>query len=185
MAEVRLRPWRLEDAEDVAVMIDDEHLRPWSTMGVDLESWIRREIAEARGPSRAVCLPDNDRALGRVAVRLPQFASGAVRCDAVDEVDQPAGELSYWLVPQARGRGLGYAAVRMMMASVVAGSRLRSVVLDIEAGNVASERLAERLAVLRHASRSTAPGSGGPSWSTCCRSSRLDSSPFRAPRCRQ
>ena len=31
MAEVRLRRWQLEDADDVAVMIDDEHLRPWST----------------------------------------------------------------------------------------------------------------------------------------------------------
>jgi hypothetical protein len=75
MAEVRLRPWRLQDADDVAVMIDDEHLRPWSTMGADLASWTRREIAEASGPSRAVCLPDDDRVLGRVAVRLPQFAS--------------------------------------------------------------------------------------------------------------
>jgi [ribosomal protein S5]-alanine N-acetyltransferase len=151
MAEVRLRPWRLEDADHVAVMIDDEHLRPWSTMGADPESWIRREIAEARGPSRAVCLADDDRALGRVAVRLPEFASEAVRCDAVDEVDQPAGELSYWLVPRARGHGLAYAAVRMMMALVVAGSGLRSVVLDIEAGNVASERLAERLGAQRRA----------------------------------
>jgi len=79
MAEVRLRPWRLQDADDVAVMIDDEYLRPWSAMGADLDSWIRREVAEARGPSRAVCLPDDDRALGRVAVRLPQFASEAVR----------------------------------------------------------------------------------------------------------
>jgi ribosomal-protein-alanine N-acetyltransferase len=151
MAEVRLRPWCLQDADDVAVMADDEHLRPWSAMGADLQSWIRREIAEDRGPSRAICLPDDDRALGRVAVRLPQFASEAVRCDAVDEVDQPAGELSYWLVPEARGRGLASAAVRLMMTSVVAGTGLRSVVLDIEAGNVASERLAERLGAQRRA----------------------------------
>jgi RimJ/RimL family protein N-acetyltransferase len=135
----------------VAVMIEDDYLRPWSTMGTDLEGWVRREIAEARGPSRAVCLPNDDRALGRVAVRLPKFASQAVRCDAVQEADQPAGELSYWLVPQARGRGLAYAAVRMMMASIVAGTGLRSVVLDIEAGNVASERLAERLGAQRRA----------------------------------
>jgi RimJ/RimL family protein N-acetyltransferase len=151
MAEVRLRPWRLEDADDVAVMIDDEHLRPWSVMGADLEGWIRREIAEARGPSRAICLSDDDRAIGRVAVRPPEFASEAVGCDAVHESDQPAGELSYWLVPDARGRGLASAAVRMMVASVVAGSGLRSVVLDIEAGNVASQRLAERLGAERRA----------------------------------
>lgn len=126
-------------------MIDDEHLRPWSATGADLESRIRWEIAKARGPSRTICLADDDRALGRVAVRPPEFASGAVRCDAVREVDRPAGGAELWLVPEARGRGLAYAAVRLMMASVVAGPGLRSVVLDIEAGNVASERLAERL----------------------------------------
>jgi RimJ/RimL family protein N-acetyltransferase len=38
-----------------------------------------------------------------------------------------------------------------MMASVVAGAGLRSVVLDIEAGNLASERLAERLGAERRA----------------------------------
>jgi RimJ/RimL family protein N-acetyltransferase len=36
-----------------------------------------------------------------------------------------------------------------MLASVVAGAGLRSIVLDIEAGNVASERLAERLGAQR------------------------------------
>ena len=149
MAAVRLRRWRLEDADDVAVMIDDEHLRPWSAMGADLEGWIRGEVAEGRGPSRAICLADDDRALGRVAVRPPEFASAAVRCDAVHDVDRPAGELSYWLVPEARGRGLAYAVVRLMMASVVASTGLRSVVLEIEAGNVASERLAERLGAER------------------------------------
>jgi RimJ/RimL family protein N-acetyltransferase len=151
MAELRLRPWRLEDADDVAVMIDDEHLRHWSAMGADLEGWIRREVAEARGPSRAICLLDDDRALGRVAVRPPEFASEAVRCDAVHASGQPAGELSYWLVPEARGHGVAYAAVQLVMSSVVAGSGLRSVVLDIEAGNEASQRLAERLGAERRA----------------------------------
>lgn len=100
MPEVRLRPWRLKDADDVAVMIDDDHLRSWCAMGDGLERWVRQEIAEARGPSRVICLPEDDRALGRVAVRL---------------------------------------------------TGLRSVVLDIEAGNVASERLAQRLGAERRA----------------------------------
>ena len=76
MAEVRLRPWRLTDADDVAVMIDDEHLRPWSTMPADPDAWIRREVAEDHGPSRAICLSDDHRALGRVALRLPESPRG-------------------------------------------------------------------------------------------------------------
>jgi RimJ/RimL family protein N-acetyltransferase len=75
MAEVRLRLWRLEDADDVAVIVDDE--QP-----------------------------------GWVAVRPPEPASEAVRRDAVHEVDRPAAELSYWLVSEARGRGVACAAVR-------------------------------------------------------------------------
>jgi ribosomal-protein-alanine N-acetyltransferase len=149
MTEVRLRPWRLSDAEDVAVMADDEHLRPWSTMGSDLDRWIRREVAQDRGPSRAICLAHDDRALGRVAVRPPRYASDAVRCAAVRPSDQPAGELSYWLLPRARGRGIALTAVRMMVGSVVTGMGLRSLVLDIETGNLASLRLAERLGAER------------------------------------
>jgi RimJ/RimL family protein N-acetyltransferase len=149
MTEVRLRRWRLEDAAEVAGMAADFYLRPWSTMGDGLEAWVRREIAEERGPTRAICLSDDPRVLGRVAVRPPELASEAVRCEAVRESDQPAGELSYWLLPAARGRGLAYAAVRLMIDSVVPELGLRSVVLDIEEGNLPSMRLAERLGAER------------------------------------
>jgi len=158
MVEVRLRRWRLADADDVAVMIDNEYLRPWSTMGDGVEEWVRREMAEVRGPTRAICLADDDRVLGRVAVRPPELASEAVRCEAVRESDQPAGELSYWLLPQARGRGLAYAAVRLMIDSVVPGLGLRSVVLDIEEGNLPSVRLAERLGAERRSPTRVHPG---------------------------
>lgn len=130
-------------------MVDDEHLRHWSTMATDIETWVQGEVDQRLGPTRVICLPGNDRALGRVAVRLPEFASDAVRCEAVRESDQPAGELSYWLVPNARGRGLAHAAVQMMISTVLVSAGLRSVVLDIEADNVASMRLAERLGAER------------------------------------
>lgn len=158
MVEVRLRKWRLADADDVAVMIDDPYVRPWSTMVDGLERWVRREMAEARGPTRAICLADDDRVLGRVAVRPPEVASEAVRCEAVRESDQPAGELAYWLLPHARGRGLAYAAVRLMIDSVVSGLGLRSLVLDIEEGNLPSMRLAQRLGAERRSPTREHPG---------------------------
>jgi RimJ/RimL family protein N-acetyltransferase len=129
-------------------MTSDEYLRPWWWMADDLRGWLRREIAEERGPTRAVCLPHDDRALGRVAVRLPEFASDAVRCAAVRATDQPAGELSYWLLPDARGRGLATAAVAEMM-KIAAGAGVKSLVLDIEAENTASIRVAEHLGAER------------------------------------
>jgi [ribosomal protein S5]-alanine N-acetyltransferase len=161
MAEVRLRRWRLTDAADIAVMSDDQHVRAWSGMASDLEGWIRSEIAEERGPSRAICLADDDRALGRVAVRPPEFASEAVRCAAVRASDQPAGELSYWLLPQARGRGLARLAVELMVSSVVAHMGLRSLVLDIETGNAASLRLAQRLGAERRLPSRVEPDRSG------------------------
>jgi RimJ/RimL family protein N-acetyltransferase len=138
----------MSDLAQVALMTNDVYLRPWWWMADDLGAWLRREISEERGPSRAICLPGEDRTVGRVAVRLPDFASEAVRCAAVRESDQPAGELSYWVLPEARGRGLAFAAVTAMM-KIVANTGLRSVVLDIEEGNVASMRVAERLGAAR------------------------------------
>jgi RimJ/RimL family protein N-acetyltransferase len=138
----------MTDLSQIVPMTEDEFLSPWWWMADDLEAWLRREVAEERGPTRAICLPDDDRALGRVAIRLPQFASEAVRCAAVQPHDQPAGELSYWLLPDARGRGLAYAAVTEMIA-IAAKAALKSLVFDIEQANVASVRVAERLGAAR------------------------------------
>ncbi len=138
----------MADIDQIAQMTNDEYLRPWWWMADDLRAWLRKEMSEERGPTRAVCLPDDDRALGRVAVRVPQFASEAVRCEAVQTSDQPAGELSYWLLPCARGRGLAFTAVTEMV-KIAANAGLKSLVLDIEEGNVASIRVAERLGAAR------------------------------------
>lgn len=138
----------MADLDRVARMTDDEYLRPWWWMADDLQAWLSREVAQERGPTRAICLPEDDRALGRVAVRLPEFASEAVRCAAVRASDQPAGELSYWLLPEARGRGLALTAVTGMM-KLGADAGLTSVVLDIEEENAASIRVAERLGAER------------------------------------
>jgi RimJ/RimL family protein N-acetyltransferase len=118
---------------------------------------------EKRGPTRAICLPYDDRALGRVAIRLPQVASEAVRSAAVQTSDQPAGELSFWLLPDARGQGLASAAVTEMM-NVAVDAGLKSLVLDIEEGNLASIRgVAERLgAARRPQSESTQTASATP-----------------------
>jgi RimJ/RimL family protein N-acetyltransferase len=138
----------MTDLDRVAQMTNDEYLRPWWWLADDLQAWLRREIAEERGPTRAICLADDDRALGRVAVRLPGFASEAVRCAAVRTSDQPAGELGYWLLPDARGRGLALTAVIEMM-KIVADAGLKSLVLDIEEENSASIRVAEHLGAER------------------------------------
>lgn len=121
----------------------------WSSMPLDAEGWIRREIAERHGPTRAVCRGGDDRAVGRVAVRPPECASAAVRCEAIRDGDQPAGEISYWLIPDARGHGVAEAAVRSMMTTVIPQLDIASLVFDIEPSNAASIKLAQRLGAQR------------------------------------
>jgi RimJ/RimL family protein N-acetyltransferase len=58
--------------------------------------------------------------------------------------------LSYWLLPESRGRGLASAAVTEMLR-IAAASGLNSLVLDIEEENAASMRVAERLGAERRA----------------------------------
>lgn len=149
MPDVRLRAWRESDVRDVAVMAGDEHVRHWSNLGEDVGAWLTAERDELRGPSRAICLADDDRALGRVALRVPEHASRAVRCAAMCREDQPAGELSYWVVPEARGRGIARAAVARMLEEIARTMSLRSVVLDIEETNTASARVAEAVGAER------------------------------------
>jgi RimJ/RimL family protein N-acetyltransferase len=151
MLEVRLRAWRPEDAQAIAAMTADAHVRRWSSLPDGVDAWLARERTGLRGPSRAICLNGDDRPLGKVALRLPGHASNATANAAIVPADHPAGELSYWLLPEARGRGLARVAVQAMMESIAATTALRSVVLDIEARNEASIRLAERLGAQRRA----------------------------------
>ena len=60
------------------------------TMGDVLDGWIRREVDEVRGPTRAICLPHHDRALGRLVLRPPAFGTEAVRCQAEQESEPTA-----------------------------------------------------------------------------------------------
>ena len=125
----------MADLDRVARMTNDEYLRPWWWMADDLQGWLRREIAEERGPSRAISPSDETIAHSEGSrCDCPSPASEAVRCAAVRTGDQPAGELSYWLLPEARGRGLAVTAVTEMMR-IAADAGLKSLVLDIEEEN--------------------------------------------------
>jgi RimJ/RimL family protein N-acetyltransferase len=149
LTDVRPRPWRVADAREIEVMAHDDHVRRCSSLPDEVEAWLVRERADARGPSRAICLVDDDRALGKVALRLPGRASPATTCSAITASDHPIGELSYWLLPAARGHGLAHGAIVAMMRAVADTTDVRSVVLDIEEGNAASMRLAQRLGAER------------------------------------
>jgi ribosomal-protein-alanine N-acetyltransferase len=63
--------------------------------------------------------------------------------------DQPAGELSYWVLPDARGKGVATAAVLSALDLARRLEAMHSVVFDIEIDNTPSLRIAERIGAER------------------------------------
>ncbi len=148
--EVFLREWRAEDAPAIAPIAADPALLMWSSMSeIGIDAWIAEQQTGNRGPSMAICAAGDDRPVGKIALRMPGRASPATTCAAIRASDHPVGELSYWVLPEARGRGVASAAVAEMLGRAHRLEALRSVVLDIEADNVASLRVAERLGAER------------------------------------
>src|SRR3712207_1926982 len=93
-----LRPWRPADADVLVAAFADPDIRRWHarTMTRDealewIASWPERWGAET-GADWAVTA-DGDTVLGRIGLR---------HLDLVDGV----GEVAYWVLPAARGRGV-------------------------------------------------------------------------------
>ena len=150
MSGVRLREWRASDADRVALMLDDPELLKWSHLAqLGPAAWIDEQRGGRRGPSFAVCESGDERAVGKVALRLPGQASAATLVAALEPRDRPAGEVSYWVTPDARGRGIATAAVRAVLEVARGLDAMRSVVLDIEVDNLPSLRIAQRVGAAR------------------------------------
>jgi RimJ/RimL family protein N-acetyltransferase len=130
---VRLRPWRAADVGAVEAIRPDPVVARWSGMAnEDAAAWLARHGRRTDGVSLAVTEPPGEAALGKVA--LGHHDAGA-----------RTAELSYWLVPAARGRGLALAACRSLCEWGAASAGLEAVVLDIEVGNEPSLRVARAL----------------------------------------
>lgn len=150
VADVRLREWRDRDAAAIMPVLEDPDVVKWShIVEVGPERWVAEQREGLRGPSMAVCGLLDDEVLGKVALRLPGRASPATTCAAIRPADHPVGELSYWVLPHARGRGVATAAARAMLDVARGIESVRSVVLDIEIDNLASIRVAERVGATR------------------------------------
>lgn len=149
MSAMLLREWRRDDAAAIASVLTDPEVTKWSHIAeLGPERWIAEQRHGSRGPSMAVCGAE-DEVLGKVALRLPGHASPATSCAAIRPSDHPVAELSYWVLPHARGRGVATAAAHAMLDVARELSDVHSVVLDIEVDNIASIRVAERVGATR------------------------------------
>ena len=62
----------------------------------------------------------------------------------VRETDRTTGYVGYWLLPEARGRGLATAAVTLISRWAVDALPISTVRLQTAPGNIRSQRVAER-----------------------------------------
>lgn len=147
---VRLRPWREDDTARVVEACRDPLTQHWLTQLpspytlADAQWYVRtreEEHAAGRGVYWCVADPDDDECLGAIS---------AMRLDA----PLSEAEIGYWAHPDARGRGVLSEATRLVARHVLlpvedGGLGHHRVSLRAAAGNVASNRVAERAGLVR------------------------------------
>jgi RimJ/RimL family protein N-acetyltransferase len=132
---VRLRPWQVTDLDCVREAGTDPRIPSGTTVpatytleeGVAFIDRQRLRIERGEGVSLAATDAATDRAAGLVwlAVRPQPGVLG----------------LGYWVVPRARGRGVGTRAVRLAVAWALGGGDVARVEAWVEPGNLPSQRL--------------------------------------------
>ncbi len=141
--QVRLRPWRDDDADAIEEPDHAAHHLPAAivpTPGTFAEWLLRRRERMALGAVCAWCIADaaTDRALGEVGL----FARGGEIADLA--------ELGYQLLPSARGRGVMRQAAALALAhglrpEAAGGLGLRRLRAETSADNAASIAVLRRL----------------------------------------
>ncbi len=133
--ELVLRPWRSADAPAVAAAYAEPDIRRWHTRTMtpaEAEAWIASWPGRWRAEDGAGwAVATGPVLLGQISLRSLDLAEGA-------------GELSYWVLPAARGRRVADRAVAALSAWAFGGPGLHRIELQHATANLASCRVAAR-----------------------------------------
>lgn len=140
---VTLRPWQPTDAAALRQACGDQEIMRFTTIpGVFTDEaakdWINRTRRRAEDGTAMVLA---------IVEAGEHFPAGMVGLFGLDRGDGSA-RLGYWLVNHARGRGLASAAARALVGWAFERLELDEVVIDREASNLASARVAEKLGAI-------------------------------------
>jgi [ribosomal protein S5]-alanine N-acetyltransferase len=126
---LHLRPWRAEDAATVVTAYADPAIRRWHDRSMDraeatawVASWAGRWAAET-GAGWAVASPDE--VLGQISLRSLEHGDGR-------------SDISYWVLPHARGRGVATTALRTLSTWAFTTLGLHRIEVDHSVDNPAS-----------------------------------------------
>jgi ribosomal-protein-alanine N-acetyltransferase len=131
-----LRPWQATDASVVAAAYDEPGIRQWHSRSMTVEEarawiddWPRRWRQEA-GAGWAVADGQNC-VVGQISLRSLDLAGGLA-------------EISYWVLPEARGRGTAAAALGVLTEWAFEVLGLHRIEVLHSTRNEASCRVAQR-----------------------------------------
>lgn len=139
-AELRLRPFTVADAPAVGAAFDDPDIQRWHVFRADsigeAETWIENATKLWDDDKSAVwaIVDDADTVLGRCALHVDARSGNA--------------EIAYWVLPEARGRGV---AARSVTAATRWGHEalgVHRILLQHSVENLASCAVARRVGYL-------------------------------------
>lgn len=135
---VELRPWRVDDAPYALVAFADPEIQRWHfrsmTTTIEAAEWIAAMAVGWRSESAgtwAIARPGGDAVLGRISFYVRDLQSGL-------------GEVTYWVLPDARGEGLASRAADRVATWALDEVGFHRVEVRHSTQNVASCRTAER-----------------------------------------
>ena len=154
-----LRDWRDEDAPALEPVCGEWDVCaftsvPWTYSEAEALAWIERQRHKrASGTVLALAIQDrdDDRALGNV--NLARLAG-----------DGREAAIGYWLVPEARGRGLATAAVSLLIDWGLSEHGLERIEFAILPQNLPSQRVAQRLGATPEGIRERSHEAEGRAW---------------------
>ena len=131
-----LRPWRATDAADVVKAFQDPAIQRWHLLRVTTEEqarqWIelrQRSWSAELGANWAVANDATDSIVGRVGLRRVSLSTGEA-------------ELTYWVLPKERGRGIAVHAVNELSRWCLEDLQLHRLTIAHSTANGASCRVA-------------------------------------------
>ncbi len=135
--ELILRPWRSTDAAALLAACGDPEIARWAGMPqpftpADAEAFIESALAmwqDGSGALFAIVEAESDWLLGAITRFGPDGHQATFGC---------------WVVPEARGRGIGTRSLRLLAEWTFATTSVIRLHVFIMVGNEVSERMVER-----------------------------------------
>jgi RimJ/RimL family protein N-acetyltransferase len=141
--EIRLRAWERRDAPAVTAACQDPEIPRWTVVPRDYRESHAREFIAGTASDMA-----NGRELALAIVDRDDRLLGALGISNFDWHDLKA-EIGYWMAAEARRRGIGARATRMLAVWALSSLGLERLELLANPANEASQRLAERAGFTR------------------------------------